>query len=1644
MKIKGKIFLDIIIISIIFNYIGSLNAISNINNDNNKIKYTNYPIIHTLQRTFPKLSNEKLLEKVLIKILEEFDKPYYNLPKNQNLEEKIKLLERYNLINEFQNTIAQTIFDINEYVFVFVGNRIDFENYNIYLKYKEKNFQDSKGIFWKTWSPSNIEFVSKKYIEFLVDTFEEIMILKDNKQINSQKQKNTDEIENQILVLQQKINSYDVLFKQQEQKIRQQEKQIIYLTKFIDDKDTIIFRLRKQIQTYRKSIKDLDEELSNNNLLNQEERKIFELQKAYFNRLIEQNKESLAIQENIINENQIRIQNLIIELKENNRIILEIQTLRSEEREEFQRNTQKQIDRLNDLQQKLISSQNIIDQLSVTIEENRQLFQKKDEKIKKLSMDITNNINEIKSLNNNIEQLNKELNEKKDEIANNKMLTDSTIQKLNREIEQLIKDKQDLIQQFHFQELILSSNQEQIQNLIIDLQDKNKEIIDIKQFNKKDREELQNVIDKQIEILSQMQNDLNVAENQIESFKQTIQEQQNIIKQQQNQISTLETDIRIKEEVIISLSDQIEQVDKLLQETKKELLDNKSLSEQEIKTLRDNIFQNEKFIKDLKTQLYSKEKFLIQSKEEIKNLRNKSEKQEEEIIKIKTLSEAEINILKQNIKENREHLSKLENDLEISQQTIDQFRQTIEEQNIIIDRSEQRIRNLEKDIDEKNNEIDILTKTIDQKEKELNQKTEELLQNQLLSEQQKNALNEEIAKIKSETKDLKEQVLLKENFITETLQQLSNLESNFAKQRKQMIRNKILQEDEKEELNNEIRRQISRLDRLKNKLERSKDRIENFVQNTQMYNSLISSAMSYVGHLHKETLEFFTRMEKNQESKTNNEMNNVKTFARKTDKLHDFSDVIGNTLVKEQLKETVEQLKNLSLYKSMGSQKTPKGILLYGPPGTGKTYLAEAFAKEAGLPFFAVTSSDFSKTYVGEGPRLIKNLFDEARKHSPSVILIDECEVAFQKRHSDGLNSDHGNIITAFLSQIEGIYSDPEKPVFVIATTNFKDDIDNSILSRFNKLIEVDFWGEKDIVLFLKIISKKYNLDIRAYKYLEKISKKIINSGLNELRTPRKLREIFEQATATAISKHKHLNILPIDLQLIMDRLTNKKNIINWDDHEHIKHDLNELLDIKEYKNTPIKHLFVDSFFTDEEKKYFQFIQKGYSQNNKLVYNKDATTEAIEVDIDSNQLDKIKMFYSSENPLPDKLMGFYFIQKPDSPPMEVVKNISTLEELLTKAIKNKIKKIYFIWDIEKIKNNKIQIDGLMNKYKNKFRFLTLDNVLIEQLLEISQNNENNEKLFEQKILEYIDKIKNQLVDDIYNVITINSNFNISEDSFKLIEQIEQKVKETLEQNNHFSLVEIKQEIILFMRYKLKQEKNMSLQEQIIYLTDKINFNKKIFSYDEIKQIRTQINDIVYDYFIQESNYSLKDIKDQINKIKDNCTQIIFNDKWASILKNLNINFNLYKDKIIDILKQKTQKELFYQDLELDEIMKILDEESQKQIQNIENNLNKKILDDINRYVIVDKEFSEKNISNQEIELIQKGAALIVQDELKKENISEEQIYEKIKFFIKNYKTKQMNFDNSLSDVFSFIQQNFSWLKFVLIIIFCKYFFRKKS
>lgn len=129
---------------------------------------------------------------------------------------------------------------------------------------------------------------------------------------------------------------------------------------------------------------------------------------------------------------------------------------------------------------------------------------------------------------------------------------------------------------------------------------------------------------------------------------------------------------------------------------------------------------------------------------------------------------------------------------------------------------------------------------------------------------------------------------------------------------------------------------------------------------------------------------------------------------------------------------------------------------------------------------------------------------------------------------------------------------------------------------------------------------------------------------------------------------------------------------------------------------------------------------------------------------------------------------------------------------------------------------------------------------------------------------------------------------------------------------------------------------------------------------------------IYNYFVTKEYYSLEDIQNKINEIKKTHTESLFETKWTQILQQLNIKYNLDKDKIIKTLEKITKTKLFYSNIKLNQIIEFLNEEAEKQIQILENNLNNKILENINRYILLDKDIHQR-FSNQEIELINKGA-----------------------------------------------------------------------
>jgi len=165
-----------------------------------------------------------------------------------------------------------------------------------------------------------------------------------------------------------------------------------------------------------------------------------------------------------------------------------------------------------------------------------------------------------------------------------------------------------------------------------------------------------------------------------------------------------------------------------------------------------------------------------------------------------------------------------------------------------------------------------------------------------------------------------------------------------------------------------------------------------------------------------------------------------------------WEDVAGLESAKEALKEAVIlPIKFPQLFS--GKRKPWRGILLYGPPGTGKSHLAKAVATEANSTFFSVSSSDLMSKWLGEGEKLVKNLFEIARENRPSIIFIDEIDSLASTR-GDGGNDATNRIKTEFLVQMNGVGNDVDG-ILVLAATNIPWCLDPAIRRRFEKRIYI-------------------------------------------------------------------------------------------------------------------------------------------------------------------------------------------------------------------------------------------------------------------------------------------------------------------------------------------------------------------------------------------------------------------------------------------------------------------------------------------------------------------------------------------------------------------------------------------------------------
>jgi len=170
-----------------------------------------------------------------------------------------------------------------------------------------------------------------------------------------------------------------------------------------------------------------------------------------------------------------------------------------------------------------------------------------------------------------------------------------------------------------------------------------------------------------------------------------------------------------------------------------------------------------------------------------------------------------------------------------------------------------------------------------------------------------------------------------------------------------------------------------------------------------------------------------------------------------------FQDVADTEEAKEELQEVVEFLRNPDKYRRIGA-RIPKGVLLVGPPGTGKTLMARAVAGEAGVAFLSISGSEFVELFVGVGAARVRDLFEQARKHAPAIIFIDELDAVGRLRGA-GLGGGHDEreqTLNQLLVEMDGF--DSSEGIIVLAATNRPDVLDPALLrpGRFDRMVVVD------------------------------------------------------------------------------------------------------------------------------------------------------------------------------------------------------------------------------------------------------------------------------------------------------------------------------------------------------------------------------------------------------------------------------------------------------------------------------------------------------------------------------------------------------------------------------------------------------------
>jgi cell division protease FtsH len=214
------------------------------------------------------------------------------------------------------------------------------------------------------------------------------------------------------------------------------------------------------------------------------------------------------------------------------------------------------------------------------------------------------------------------------------------------------------------------------------------------------------------------------------------------------------------------------------------------------------------------------------------------------------------------------------------------------------------------------------------------------------------------------------------------------------------------------------------------------------------------------------------------------QMGGIMSFGRSKAKLYDeerpttrFADIAGYEGSKAEVMEVVDYLKHPQRYARAGAVG-PKGVLMVGPPGTGKTLMAKAVAGEAGVPFFALSGSSFVEMFVGVGASRVRDLFNDARKHAPSIIFIDEIDAIGGRRGPGGFgsNDEREQTLNQLLSDMDGF--EPGASVVVMGATNRAEILDTALLrpGRFDRTVDIPLPNQKERMAILAIHGRSKTL----------------------------------------------------------------------------------------------------------------------------------------------------------------------------------------------------------------------------------------------------------------------------------------------------------------------------------------------------------------------------------------------------------------------------------------------------------------------------------------------------------------------------------------------------------------------------------------